>query len=60
MPLRYRRVLLKLGGEALAGPEGSGIDTHRAEEIATRIRELKETGVEIVLVLGAGTLWRGS
>ncbi len=58
--LRYKRVLLKLGGEALAGLQGSGIDPHQAEAAATKIREIKEEGVEIALVLGAGNLWRGA
>jgi uridylate kinase len=60
MPLRYKRVLLKLGGEALAGPSGFGIDPHRAAEVAGRILEIRELGVEVVLVLGAGNLWRGA
>jgi uridylate kinase len=59
MALRYKRVLLKLGGEALAGPEGYGIDPHEAEDVATRVRAIRELGVEIALVLGAGNLWRG-
>ena len=58
--LRYKRVLLKLGGEALAGLQGSGIDPHQAETAATKIREIKEYGVEVALVLGAGNLWRGA
>ena len=58
--LRYKRVLLKLGGEALAGLQGSGIDPHQAEAAATKIREIKEEGVEVALVLGAGNLWRGA
>jgi uridylate kinase len=60
MALRYKRVLLKLGGEALAGSQGFGIDPHEAEGVATRVRAIKELGVEIALVLGAGNLWRGT
>jgi len=60
MPLRYKRVLLKIGGEALAGAEGSGIEPHRAEDVASRVQQLKGLGVEVVLVLGAGNLWRGA
>jgi uridylate kinase len=55
----YRRILLKLGGEALAGPQGYGIDPVRAEEVATKIRTVKEHEVEIAIVIGAGNLWRG-
>jgi len=58
--LRYGRVLIKLGGEALAGPTGFGIDPHQAEVAAAKIREVKEAGVEIALVIGAGNLWRGA
>ena len=56
---KYGRVLLKLGGEALAGPEGWGIDPQRAEEAAEKIRGVKEQGVQIAIVLGAGNIWRG-
>jgi len=56
---KYRRVLLKLGGEALAGPEGYGIDPHRAENLATTIKEVRNHDVEVAIVLGAGNLWRG-
>lgn len=56
---RYRRVLLKLGGEALAGEHGSGIDPNRAEEVAERIQQLRDLGVQIAVVIGAGNLWRG-
>jgi uridylate kinase len=56
---KYKRVMLKLGGEALAGPEGYGIDPERAEEVAAKIRRVKEHDVEIAIVMGAGNLWRG-
>jgi uridylate kinase len=57
--LKYRRILLKLGGEALAGPGGFGIDPNRAEEVATKILRVKNMGVEVAIVLGAGNIWRG-
>ncbi len=57
--LKYRRILLKLGGEALAGPSGFGIDPKRAEEVANKVRKLKDLGVEVAIVLGAGNIWRG-
>ena len=57
--LRYRRILLKLGGEALAGPQGFGIDPHQAEIVAAKIKEVKDLGVDIAIVIGAGNLWRG-
>ena len=57
--LKYKRILLKLGGESLASPSGYGIDVSEAESIAKRIKEVYEMGVEIVIVIGAGNLWRG-
>jgi uridylate kinase len=57
--LKYRRVLLKLGGEALAGEEGFGIDPRRAEEVAHKVIDIVNLGVQVALVIGAGNLWRG-
>jgi uridylate kinase len=57
--LKYKRVLLKLSGEALAGESGFGVDTHEAESIASRVKEIHDTGVEVAIVIGAGNLWRG-
>jgi len=57
--VKYRRIMLKLGGEALAGPGGYGIDPERAEEVADKIRRVKDHDVEIAIVMGAGNLWRG-
>lgn len=57
--LKHRRILLKIGGEALAGPQSYGIDPHRAAEVAGKIREVKDLGVQVALVLGAGNIWRG-
>jgi uridylate kinase len=57
--LKYRRVLLKLGGEALAGEEGFGINPRRAEEVAHKVIDIVNMGVQVALVIGAGNLWRG-
>jgi len=57
--LKYKRILLKLSGEALASPSGYGIDVSEAESIAKRIKDVHEMGVEVVIVIGAGNLWRG-
>ena len=57
--LKYKRVLLKLSGEALSAPSGYGIDVSEAESIAKRIKDIYKMGVEIVIVIGAGNLWRG-
>jgi len=55
----YKRVLLKRGGETLAGPQGFGIDPQRAEEVAAKVLEVRNLGVEVAIVIGAGNLWRG-
>jgi uridylate kinase len=55
----YTRILLKLGGEALSGKSGIGIDPDRAEEVAGKVRQVLDLGVQIAIVLGAGNLWRG-
>ena len=57
--VKYRRIMIKLGGEALAGPQGYGIDPDRAGEVAAIIKKVKEHDVEIAIVLGAGNIWRG-
>jgi len=57
--LKYKRILLKLSGEALSSPQGSGIDPHCARDIAMRVREVCEMGVDVAIVIGAGNLWRG-
>jgi uridylate kinase len=59
MPLAFKRILLKLSGEALAGEKGFGIETHRIHSIAAEIRSVKELGVEIALVVGGGNFFRG-
>lgn len=53
-------MLLKLSGEALAGSTGYGIDPGAAGHIAARIRELRDLGSEVAVVIGAGNLWRGA
>lgn len=55
----YRRILLKLGGEALAGRGGFGIDPQKAEEVALKVQAVRDLGVEVAIVIGAGNLWRG-
>jgi uridylate kinase len=58
--LAYNRIVLKLSGEALAGPHGYGIDPSSAEVIANKIKQIHNLGIQIVVVIGAGNLWRGS
>jgi uridylate kinase len=59
MAAQYRRILLKLGGEALAGSDGTGIDPQRALEVAEKVKQLRDREVEVAIVIGAGNLWRG-
>lgn len=57
---KYRRVLIKLGGESLAGEGNFGIDPYRADNLARVIKNIYDLGVQIAIVLGAGNLWRGT
>jgi len=57
--LRYKRILLKLTGEALSGEAGFGISVEEVDVIANRVKEVYEMGVEVALVIGGGNLWRG-
>jgi uridylate kinase len=56
---KYKRIMLKISGEALAGEKGFGIDFETANEIALQIKELVKLGVEIGIVVGGGNIWRG-
>jgi uridylate kinase len=56
---KYRRILLKLGGESLAEPGGFGIDLERADVMATKIKHLHDQETEVAIVMGGGNLWRG-
>lgn len=56
---KYRRVLLKLSGEALAGKQGTGINTAVLKQIAQDIAEALEPGVQIGIVIGGGNIFRG-
>ncbi|HSK43660.1 MAG TPA: UMP kinase, partial [Candidatus Binatia bacterium] len=55
----YRRVLLKLSGEALGGPSGIGICPEAVHGMAAQVREIKELGVQVVIVIGGGNIFRG-
>ena len=57
--MKYKRVLLKLSGEALAGEDNFGINAKTVANIARQIKEAKELGVEIAIVCGGGNIWRG-
>lgn len=59
MPTKYKRMLLKLSGEALMGPDAYGINTDVLEFVAGEIKELIGMGVELGVVIGAGNIFRG-
>lgn len=59
MTMKYKRVLLKLSGEALAGDDNFGINANTVADIARQIKNAKELGVEIAIVCGGGNIWRG-
>ena len=56
----YKRIVLKMSGEALAGQSGYGIDPDRAEEIAAKVKTIHDLGVQIAIVIGGGNIWRGT
>ena len=56
----YQRILLKLGGEALAPPNGQGIDPRAIAPIAAQIKELRALGIQVGIVIGGGNIFRGS
>lgn len=56
---KYRRVILKLSGEALAGNQGYGIDPDVVYSVARQIQDIMERGVEVAVVVGGGNIWRG-
>lgn len=55
----YKRVIIKLSGEALAGDKGNGIDEKTLSKVVDQIIEVKNLGVEIGIVVGGGNFWRG-
>ena len=57
--MKYKRILLKLSGEVLAGSKGTGIDFDKTLEFAREIKEGVELGAEIAIVVGGGNFWRG-
>lgn len=57
--LKYRRILLKLSGEAL-GAQGTGIDAVTVHNIAAEVRRVHTLGIQIAMVIGGGNMWRGA
>ena len=57
--LKYKRVLLKLSGEVLAGKQKTGVDVETVGKICDKIKEMVEMGVQVAIVVGGGNFWRG-
>lgn len=57
--MKYKRILLKLSGESLAGSKGTGIDFDKVLDICREIVEVSASGVEVAIVVGGGNFWRG-
>lgn len=57
--MKYKRILLKLSGEALMGHQNHGIDPVRLNDYAAEIKEIQKTGTEIAIVIGGGNIFRG-
>jgi len=57
--MKYKRILLKLSGEALMGTQQYGIDPSRLAEYATQVKEIVDKGVEVAIVIGGGNIFRG-
>ncbi|MDE5593245.1 MAG: UMP kinase [Clostridiales bacterium] len=55
----YKRVLLKLSGEALAGASGTGIDPATVDKVVNQLVQLNKSGVQVAIVVGGGNFWRG-
>ena len=55
----YKRILLKLSGEVLAGKEGHGINFDTVSDVCKHVKKCSEMGVQIGLVVGGGNFWRG-
>ena len=56
---KYKRIMLKLSGEALANDKGFGIDPEVVYRLAGEIKEASDSGIEIAVVVGGGNIWRG-
>lgn len=59
MSVKYKRVIIKLSGEALAGKEGHGINPPEIRKVAEELKDVYDLGVEIAIVVGGGNMWRG-
>ena len=56
---KYKRIVLKLSGEALAGDKGFGLSPEVIKNVAKQVKDVVELGVEVAVVVGGGNIWRG-
>jgi uridylate kinase len=57
--VKYKRIVLKLSGESLAGGQGFGITPSVVEDIAAQVKKVREHGIDVAVVVGGGNIWRG-
>mgnify|MGYP004711171621 CR=1 FL=1 len=57
--MKYKRVILKLSGEALAGDKGFGINPPVIKTVAEELKQVHDMGVQVAIVVGGGNMWRG-
>ena len=59
MAIKYKRVLIKVSGEALAGDDKFGVNAEQLEKVASQIKEIRDAGVDVGVVVGGGNFFRG-
>ena len=59
MEPKYKRVLLKISGEALAGADRTGLNDDMLQTVAEQVKEVHDLGVQVAIVVGGGNFWRG-
>lgn len=59
MTAKYKRVVIKISGEALAGPSGTGIDNHIVNKVVQQIKDVHDLGIDVGIIIGGGNFWRG-
>ena len=59
MTAKYKRVVIKISGEALAGPSGTGIDNHVVNKVVQQIKVVHDLGIDVGIIIGGGNFWRG-
>ena len=59
MEPKYKKVLLKISGEALAGEKKTGLDEEMLQQVAEQVKAIKDMGVQVAVVVGGGNFWRG-